>query len=85
MRHFPGSSPARGPPTPQKLDSDVSAFLCSFEFSRDRHCHGDHVTVHIDSSNELLRVAVRIPVANQLLRLTIDKALRERVHIMATL
>ena len=51
-------SPARDPPTPQKLESIFSAFFCSLEFSRDRHCHGTRKCPHRLSSEKLLRVAV---------------------------
>ena len=52
--------PYRGPPTPQKLESFFffSVFFCSFEFSRDRQCHGTRKCPRRLSSDKLLRVAV---------------------------
>ena len=50
--------PYRGPPTPQKLESFFFRYFCSFEFSRDRQCHGTRKCPHRLSSNELSRVDV---------------------------
>ena len=49
--------PYWGPLTPQKLES-FFLFFRSFEFSRDRQCHGTRKCPHRLSSDKLLRVAV---------------------------
>ena len=50
--------PLLGPANPSEVGVLFFGILCSFEFSRDRHCHGTRKCPHRLSSDKLLRVAV---------------------------
>ena len=57
-RHFGRFLPRKGPANPSEVGVHVSCIFCSFEFSRDRDCHGTRTCPHGPSSDKLLRVAV---------------------------
>ena len=52
--------PLRSPAKPLEVGVNCFDIFVSFEFSRDRHCHAGRKCRHRVSSDNLLRVAVRI-------------------------
>ena len=52
-RHFFGFSPRQGPANPSGVGVHFFGINCSFECSRDRHCHGTRKCPYTLSSDKL--------------------------------
>ena len=77
--------PLEGPANPSQVGVHFFGIFCSFEFSRDRQCHGTRKCPHRLSSDKLLHVVVPEPIEGQITRVKASEALQECVGIVATL